>query len=374
MLKEGNSKLFFFALLGLVFLGSLIIIVPLIGSLVGGVMLAYIFHPVYERVRNRVRYKGLAAFLIAIAILIIITVPTMFLVQHLAQESQFLYLRTKQLVFSGTLIEDRCYEDTFICRNINNVNSLLRDEKTRSYLISLLNNFIAAVTKQVSDVLVSLPGIMVQLLVTLFTTYYLLTDGPALTARLAKIIPLKVHHQDQVVKQFGDVAHALIYGSLIVALFQGALAAFGFWLFGVKGFLWWGVITTFFALVPFVGTAMIWVPISTFLIISGYASGEQGLIWSGIGLFIYGVLVISSVDNILKPFIIAGRARVHPLLVMLGVIGGLLLFGVIGAVIGPFLLALLQTLFEIYERERLPHLNDPELCIMGHNNQKTHKR
>ncbi len=366
MLKEGNGKYFFFALLAIAIIASFIIIIPFIGSVIIGGILAFIFHPLFEWVHRRVKYKALSAFLIAFLILVLVTVPTVILVKNLAGESQYLYVRTKQLVFSGSLIEDRCYDDTFICRSVNNINALMRDEKTRTYLLDLLNSAISAFTKQISDVLLSLPHLILGLMVTLFTTYYLLSDGPTLLKRLATVIPLKVHHQDQVVKQFSDVTYALIYGALIVAITQGALAAFGFWVFGVKGFLWWGVVTTFFALVPFVGTAMIWVPISTFLLVSGYAGGEQGLILRGFGLFLYGMFIIASVDNILKPFIIAERARVHPLLVMVGVLGGLYSFGAIGAIVGPFFLTLVQTLFEIYERERLPHLNEDVPLFNGH--------
>ena len=366
MLKEGNGRYFFFALLGLVIIASFIIIIPFIGSVIVGGILAFIFHPLFEWVHRRVKYKALSAFLIAVLILVLVTVPTVILVKNLAGESQYLYVRTKQLVFSGSLIEDRCYDDTFICRSVNNVNALMRDEKTRDYLLDLLNSAIAAFTKQFSDILLSLPHLILGLMVTLFTTYYLLSDGPALLKRLTTVIPLKVHHQDQVAKQFSDVTYALIYGALIVAITQGALAAFGFWIFGVKGFLWWGVVTTFFALVPFVGTAMIWVPISTFLVVSGYAAGEQGLILRGFGLFLYGMFIIASADNILKPFIIAERARVHPLLVMVGVLGGLYMFGAIGAIVGPFVLTLLQTLFEIYERERIHHIDEPTAVFNGH--------
>ncbi|RMD57469.1 AI-2E family transporter, partial [Candidatus Woesearchaeota archaeon] len=242
------------------------------------------------------------------------------------------------------------------------------DERNRAYLISLLNDFIGSITQKVSDIIISLPQIILALFVTLFTTYYTLTEGKKGVSRIARIIPLRVHHQEQVIKQFGDVTYALIYGSFIVALVQGTLGAFGFWIFGIKGFLWWGIATTLFALVPFVGTAIVWVPMSLFLTLSGYVQGEIGLIWRGFGLFLYGLFVISTVDNILKPLIIAGRAKVHPLLVLLGVLGGLATFGLIGLIVGPFVLTGLQKMFEIYERESQPHLKESKACILGREN------
>src|SRR3972149_934987 len=142
MLKEGTGKYFFFGLLAVVAIASFIIIVPFIGSVIVGGILAFIFHPLYQWVHRRVRYKALSAFLIAILILVLVTVPSVILIKNLAGESQYLYVRTKQLVFSGSLIEDRCYEDTLVCRSVNNINTLMRDEKTRTYLLDLLNSSI----------------------------------------------------------------------------------------------------------------------------------------------------------------------------------------------------------------------------------------
>lgn len=370
MVKEGNSKIFFFAMFALTALASIIIVFPFLSSILAGGLLAFVFYPFYEWVKRKVRYKSLAAFLIALLIVVIITVPTIVLVQNLATESQYLYVRTKQQLFAGQLIEDRCYDNTFLCRTVRNVNSLLREEETRAYLIGLLNDLVGAVTQRISNTIVSLPKVMLSLFVTLFTTYYLLTSGGAVVNRIARVIPLKVHHQEQVIQQFADVTYALIYGSFIVALVQGALGAFGFWIFGIKGFLWWGIVTTLFALVPFVGTGLVWVPMSMFLFVSGYVQGEPGLMWRGIGLFFYGLFIISTIDNILKPLVIAGRAKVHPLPVLLGVLGGFFMFGLIGLVVGPFVLTGLQKLFEIYERERSPHLDENGDCITGRHDHK----
>lgn len=375
MLNDGTSKYFFFIIFGLVALASVIIVLPFLSSIIAGGMLAFIFYPFYRWVQKRVKLRSLSAFFVALFIVVLVTIPTVILVQNLATESQYLYLRTKQQLFAGEIIEDRCYDDTFLCRSVRNVNSLLRDEDTRAYLIGLLNDFIATVTQKISDIIVSLPRVLLGLFVTLFTTYYLLTEGKEIVNRIAKVIPLKVHHQEQVVNQFADVTYALIYGSFIVALVQGSLGAFGFWLFGIKGFLWWGIVTTFFALVPFVGTGLIWAPMSAFLLLTGYLQGEPSLMLRGIGLFFYGLIIISTIDNILKPVIIAGRARVHPLLVLFGVLGGFFMFGLIGLVVGPFILTGLQKLFEIYERERRPHVNEKEACILGkHNNKKKSKK
>jgi predicted PurR-regulated permease PerM len=375
MLKEGSqSKYFFVGMIALITLVSLVIVFPFLTSIISGAILAFVFYPFYAWMQKRIRSKGVSAFITAVIIVLVVAVPAVFIFKNVTAESHYIYLRLKQQVFTGELIETRCYEDTFVCKIVNDVNSLLREEGVRSYMLNLLNDVLAFITKKVSSVILSIPKIIIHLVVVLFTTYYVLKDGKDILNRTAKVAPLKVHHQEQIIKQFGDVIYAIIYGSFVVALVQGTLGAFGFWLFGINNFLWWAVVMTFFALIPFVGTWVVWLPASFFLGLTGYLQGETLLVWKGIGLFFYGLLIISTVDNILKPVIVAGRARVHPLLIVIGILGGLFTFGFIGLILGPLVLALLQTLLAIYEREKEPHVGEPEVDILGHVHKRPHGR
>ncbi|MCX6708572.1 MAG: AI-2E family transporter [Candidatus Woesearchaeota archaeon] len=373
MLKEAPSKYFFLGIIAIIAIISIIVIFPFLTSIITGLLLAYLFYPFYNWMRKLVKYKGPAAFITAVLIILIVTIPAVLLVKNLTTETSYLYLRTKQHIATGEVIETKCYENNFLCKSINSVNNLMRDENIKQYAIDRLNEILTFITKKVSGILLSLPTIVIHLLLILFTTYYALKDGKELLIRATQVAPLKVHHQEQIFQQFSDVTYAVLYGSFVVALIQGALGAFGFWLFGIKGFLLWGAVMTLFALIPFVGTWLIWFPASLVMGISGYLGGETGLMWKGIGLFFYGLLVISSIDNILKPVIVAGRAKVHPMLILIGILGGLYAFGFIGLVLGPLILAILQTLLQIYERERKPHANETQPCILGRKNHQ-HKK
>ncbi len=366
MTKEvGNERNFFFVLAAIFAIISLIIVLPFLATVVTGAILAFVFHPLYERLRRIFRFKSLSALITAILILLIVAVPFVFVVKNVTSQSHYFYLRTKQQLFGGELIESSCYEKNFVCNTVKDINEVLRDENIKMYLIDRLNEFLGFVTNKISNILFSLPRIILHLFVVLFTIYYMLKDGKEFVQRIAKVAPLKVHHQDQIIKQFGDVTYAIIYGSFIVALVQGALGAFGFWIFGVNNFLLWAVVMTFFALIPFVGTWVVWMPASIFLLLSGYLQGEVGLLWRGVGLFFYGLLIISTIDNFLKPLIVAGRSDVHPLVVIVGILGGIFTFGISGLLIGPIILALFHTLLKIYEREKVHHINEPEPDIIG---------
>jgi len=369
--EESSSKYFFISLLIVAIAKSILVIYPFFISIIGGALLGYVFYPIYARITKRIKSKTISAFLTAVILILILSVPIILLINNLTLESQYLYLKSKQQIMGRQLIDSRCYENTFICNSVNRINKLLENQETRQYLINRLNDILQYLTKQVSYLILSLPSIILQLVVALFTTFYVLKDGKSIITRIAEVAPLKVHHQEQIIKQFNDVTKAVIYGSFVVALVQGTLGAFGLWIFGIKSYLLWAIIMTFFALIPFIGTWAVWLPASAYLSITGYLQSEPGLIWRGVGLFFYGLLIISTIDNILKPIIVAEKAKVHPLVILIGILGGIYAFGLIGILLGPLILAMLQTLLEIYERERRPHVHEKESCIIGKKNTYT---
>jgi predicted PurR-regulated permease PerM len=151
---------------------------------------------------------------------------------------------------------------------------------------------------------------------------------------------------------FAEITSATIYGQIMLSLVQGALGGLGFLIFGVSSPILWGLVMAIFAFLPVIGTAFIWVPAGLILLVNGLLSHSNSLLWRGIGLLLYGALIVSTVDNLLRPRIVGRKAHMHPVLVLLGVLGGLQAFGFLGFVIGPLILALLMTFVRIYEREK----------------------
>lgn len=369
-MKKGDptNKYIFFSLLGIITILSAVIIYPFIISLVTGALLAYILYPIYNVLIKRMP-KSIAAFLVAILIILLITVPSFFIISNITTETSYVYIRIKQQIMTGEFIEDRCYGENSFCKTISEFNELLKDENVKTYIVGFLNDIVSFITKKVSDIIFSIPTLIIHLVIILFAAYYSLVEGKKVIEKLTQIAPLKVHHQDEIFKQFNDITWAVVYGNFIVALVQGAIGAFGFWIFGLEGFLWWGLVMTFFALIPFVGTGVVWFPASVYLALSGYLQGEPNLIWKGAGLFLYGFFIISTIDNIIRPFIVSGKTKVHSFLIMLGVIGGLFVFGIIGLLLGPLILALLQTMLSILERELRAH-KTKHLDIIGKTNHR----
>jgi predicted PurR-regulated permease PerM len=153
---------------------------------------------------------------------------------------------------------------------------------------------------------------------------------------------MRTKTKNRLIEEFGNITHTVIYAQLFVALVQGVVATIGFYIFGVPFPLLLGLVTAFCALIPAIGTAIIWVPASLFLVLSGHLG-------RGIGLFLYSALIISTIDNILLAKIVHEKAKVNQILVIVGVIGGAGLFGIAGIFIGPILLPLLITYFETFK-------------------------
>ena len=193
---------------------------------------------------------------------------------------------------------------------------------------------------------------MLDMFIVLFVMFFLFRDGKIFIDKIERIMPLKDEYRKHVFKKLNDMAYAVIYGSIIIAIIQGTLGGLGFLAFGLPSPILWGIVMMFASLIPYVGSSIIWFPASLILIFNGYLNSETNLIIKGIFFILYGIFVVGTIDNILKPKLIGDKAGIHPVLVMLGVVGGLSFFGFIGVIIGPIILAMLVTFIEIYEEEQ----------------------
>jgi len=173
------------------------------------------------------------------------------------------------------------------------------------------------------------------------TIYYFLKDGRLLVNYIHERLPLMDEQKKQIETRIKEMIIAAIYGGLAVGVAQGILGGLAFFILGIPAPVFWGSAMAILSLVPVFGSFTIWGPASVLLFLSGsYAKG--------IGLFLFGVLVISTVDNILKPLIIGGRTKLHMLLIFFSVLGGIKFFGFVGFVLGPIITVLCISFLEIY--------------------------
>ena len=186
---------------------------------------------------------------------------------------------------------------------------------------------------------------LVGLVVLLIAVYFFLLDGNRMTRTMMRLSPLDDEYEAELIDKFDRTSRAVVVASLASAVVQGVLATIGFWLAGVDGLFILFIATTVLALVPFLGAAAVWLPTAIYL-----AAAEQRFV-AAVILAIYGAGVVSSVDNVIKVYVLQGRSAIHPLLALLSVLGGLAVFGPVGILVGPMVVVFLQTLLELLHKE-----------------------
>jgi len=283
---------------------SFFVIKDMVFAILYSIVLAFFFYPLYDRINSLIKVKSISAIIVIFIIVFLVTTPLVFVSNRLIHES---------IEFYG-IIKDIDFESA----------PLLKEG---------LQNVITTITNAAKDFLNSLPTRLVNIFVSLFLLFYFFIDGKTLFENFKKLLPLDKKKRDSYFAEFRNVAYSVVYGSILMGIITGILFGIGFYIFNVDSPIILAFIVMILVILPIVGSALIWIPVAVLKIINGYSA-------DGIGLIIYGS-IISLSGSLLSYKIISTRAKMHPALTVIGVIGGLKFFGFIGIIFGPFVLVLL---------------------------------
>lgn len=189
-------------------------------------------------------------------------------------------------------------------------------------------------------------GVLLTLVVALWTIYYVLLDWPRIARHLERLLPLDPAHTRALVDEFRDVGRRAFVGTVATAVVQGTLAGLGFALFGVPQAAVWGTILALTSFIPVLGTMLVWIPAAVWLLMAGHL--VRALLLTAWSL----TLIMASNDYVIRPHLVGRNANAHPLLMLVALIGGITVFGVAGVIVGPILMSLFVATARIYERER----------------------
>ncbi len=332
-----REQAFFILTICAAFLGGFFLLYPFLQYLVFALLLTYMLHPVRGLLQHRIRSRSLVALLMISLILVAVILPTVFITTKLVRE-------VRGMVSLMTQAPDR---DVYLVRIegwLQRVTGEAPDLHVyKDQLITQVRGFLV---KAAPDFFGSVTEWLLGFFIMLFVMFYSFQSGPGSFERVRALIPLAPSLKDKLIEEIKSVTWAVVYGQVMTALVQGSLGGLGFLIFGVPNAVLWGSIMILLSFLPMVGTLVVWAPAGLFLMLSGDTV-------RGIGLLLWGGLLVMNVDNFLKPRLISGQSTIHPVVVLLGVLGGLRLFGLIGLVAGPLTLALLITLVRFYEEEYL---------------------
>jgi predicted PurR-regulated permease PerM len=324
-------------------LAFLWLIAPFAGAIIWAVIAAVLFDPLNTRLLRAMPDRRGTAALATLAVIVgVVVVPAMLLGAALLREASTFYVRvqTGNIDLGRILSETQGKLPVWVRRWLSDIG--VGDlEGIRAKLSEGFASSYQSLAAQLLDLGQGTFGFLLALGVMLYLSFFLLRDGRDLVAKIERALPLTLKQRSVLAAKFIAVTRATIKGSLVVAVVQGTVGGVIFWGLGIPGALLWGVTMGVFSLFPAVGTGLIWVPVTIYL----FATGQ---IWQAIVLGASGLLVISSVDNVLRPILVGRDARMPDYVVLISTLGGFELMGFNGFVIGPILAALFIAVWEIF--------------------------
>jgi len=307
-------------------------------------MLVVIFGPLHRRLRDKIAApEWVAALLTTLFVLVIVLVPLVLLVARAGGDA------VKMLRSPTGLKLDPAVLDGLVER-VNDATGLhVTAEQVNGEVSRIAEDYIGPVAARTPVVIAK--G-LIGLVVMTVALFYFLADGRRMLAAVMRLIPLDSHYQWQLLQEFEEVSRAVVSSTLLAAIVQATLAGFGFWVAGLANVFLLTLLTFFGALVPFVGAAAVWGAASLYLLFFA----KNTLAAAGLGL--WGLCVVSTVDNVIKPIVLHGQSKLHPLLALLSVLGGVGAMGPIGIFVGPIAVAFLQAALTMLQTE-LGSLGEP---------------
>jgi predicted PurR-regulated permease PerM len=340
-------------------IGITLLFLVMIRPLLVAVLLAAIFsamaHPLYTALLGRMKdRRALASVATLSVILLIVGLPVLTVLGLVANQA----VEVSQA--AGPWIEKQISEVGELDRRMENFPLLDKLPAIKSLLPSgaeIVAKAGEAASATGKFLVGSLAGVtrgtlefILQLFVMVYAMFFFLVDGRSILDRILRYVPLSPADKERLLEKFVSVARATLKGSLLIGIIQGMLAAVAFWAVGVPGAAFWGTVTIVAAVVPAIGAGLIWIPMVLYLLVTGHAG-------AGLGLLAWSVLVVSTIDNFLRPRFVGRDTRMSDLLILLSTLGGLFLFGPVGFILGPIVAALFVTLWHIYGeafKDRLP--------------------
>jgi predicted PurR-regulated permease PerM len=324
---------------------------PFYGSVFWATVLAILFRPFYRRLAASMGQRHtLAALTTVVIVVFIVILPVTLITALLIQEGFSVYQRIQ----SGELNFSRYFQQIFAILpgwltdllDRFGLSNLGLSQERLSTGIMQGTQFIATHALNVGQ---NTFDFIVNLCIVLYLLFFLLRDGDALSRQIRQALPLHAEQQRDLLEQFTTVIRATIKGSVVVAIVQGALGGLIFWILNVHAPVLWAVLMALLSLLPAVGSALIWLPVAIYFLVTG-------AIWQGITLIIFGVLVIGLVDNVLRPLVVGKDTKMPDYVVLISTLGGIAIFGLNGFVIGPVIAALFIAVWETVatSRSRFP--------------------
>lgn len=329
-LKKYSILIVIFAILILVYL-SYKIASPFLPALLAAGVVAVAAFPLYEKINKKIKKPVISSISVIALILIFIVIPLIYFANNLFQETVSLYNSANSL------------ELTEFSNNLQKITGLnINFERHIKEVINVLaGKFVLSSANLVENIM---KGVL-QLLIFFFSLFFFLKDGKEISKNLRKIVPLRQDIEDKLFLEIKRVIKSIISVLFIIAVLEGIIAFIGFYLFGIPNPILWAFLIALSVYLPILSPPLIYVPAAIYL-------GLIGRVTEGIFLLVYFLVIITSyLDNIVKFQIMNKNSNINPIVVLVGSLGGISLFGIAGIVVGPLVLSILFAVYKLYQEE-----------------------
>ena len=339
--KVSFSKMrsfFFLALIIGLSIAMMYLVRPFFYPIFWAAVIAIMFYPHYLWINDRLRSAGLSAGIMITVVVLTIFIPLALIATLLVNQSISLY----DSLANYNLMD-----------NVHGLSVYLANTPAGPYLENLrtdwpkyvsdvsgwLNQYVFAGLKSITQ---NSLNFFFMLFIMLYSLYYFFRDGERMVLRLMHLSPLGDKYEKMLFERFTSTARATIKGTMVIGVVQGTLGGILFAVTGVPEAFLWGLIMAVLSVIPALGTALIWLP-------AGIITLLLGNVWQGLTILLFGMFVISLIDNLLRPVLVGKDTEMHPLLVLFSTLGGIALFGITGFVIGPVIASLYLAIMSIYD-------------------------
>ncbi len=332
---------FFLAVFSLSIVMSFLVFRPYLGLMVFAGVLAVLMLPVYRKLRGYYRGNATLASLSTVFLtLVLILIPLAFIAGTLVTEAVQLFNSVRGQVDFGNVADS--------------LSKILGPEQAQAVaaeatrrvrdVASYAQPFVSGLTSNIVAVFSNTFAFVLGFFIMLMGMYYLLKDGGTFKQTLLDLSPLTDEDDTTIFDRIIDAIKAVAYGQFVVSIIKGFIGGITFFALGLPAPVFWGTMIAMTNLIPAIGTALVTVPFIVYL----FATGQ---LVSGIILSAVSMLVIGLVDNFLTPQVMRSRIRIHPMLILLSILGGLSLFGPMGIFFGPITLSVTMAMVDIYKKE-----------------------
>ncbi len=312
---------------------TFLLLKPILMSIVVGVILAIVLSPLYTKLTQIIKSKNIASFLICLFLFILLVLPFWFFTPILINQSFKIYFAAKQTDFVTplkTVFPSLFSSDEFSAE----IGSVIY-----SFVTGTANSFV----NMFSQLILNFPTLFLQVLVTFFTLFFVLKDKEKIIDYVKSLMPFSKEVEKKLFESSKGITISVLYGQVLIGLIQGLIVGLGFLIFGVPNALLLTLLACLAGMFPIIGTTIIWLPVLIYLFVAGN-------IWPSLGIGIFG-FISTTIDNFIRPAFVSKRTNMHPLLILIGMIGGLFLFGILGFILGPLIIAYILIIIDIYRRK-----------------------